>query len=448
MFGEKRTREITDQILSHSSADQTEVSIWATNTALTRFANSTIHQNVSETNTIVRIRVVIGTRIGIASTNNLAEESLIKTVETALSIARLVPENPDFKSLPGPQTIPQVEAFSNATADCPPEQRAKGAGEICLLARSASVIASGALTTSASELAVANSLGLFAYGARTYAEINTVIMSDTSAGYAAAMAMNVNDIDFESIGREAVEKCLRSQNPRSLEPGEYTVILEPYATQDLIRMMTYTGFGALSVQEGRSFMNGKFGQQIMDDRISIWDDGLSTAGIPLPFDFEGVPKQRVDLIRKGVAQGVVYDSYCAGKEEGKRSTGHAVPQTTRLGPIPLNIFFAPGDATLEEMIKSTQRGLYITRFHYTRPVEPSRVTITGMTRDGTFLVENGEIAYPVKNLRYTQSYIEALNTVEAIGREPRFLSGLAIFTGDSVPAIKMGAFRFTGVTEF
>jgi predicted Zn-dependent protease len=212
-------------------------------------------------------------------------------------------------------------------------------------------------------------------------------------------------------------------------------------------MMSYTGFSAVAMQEGRSFMVGKIGQQVVDPRVSIWDDGLSPAGLPVPFDFEGVPKRRVNLIEKGIARGVVYDSYRAGKEN-KPSTGHALPAPNAFGPMPLNPFFGPGDSTLDEMIAGTQRGLYVTRFHYNRPVDPKRVIITGMTRDGTFLIENGEIAYPVKNLRFTQSYLDALNTVEAIGRRPKLLSGMFGVGGASVPALKLGKFRFTGATEF
>jgi PmbA protein len=449
MLGEKRIKDLTDGILARSTADQTEVVVLAGDSYLTRFANSTIHQNVAETDTEVRIRVVLGKRVGVATTNDLDDEALIQTLESALAIARLQPENPDFKSLPGPQPIPEVVAFSEATANCSPEQRAKGAGAICLMAREAGVVASGALTTAALEAAVANSLGIHAYYATTYADINTVIMSDTSAGYASALALDVGDLDFEAIGREAVEKCLHSQNPRALEPGEYTVILEPYAVDDFLLMMAFTGFGAVAMQEGRSFMAGKLGEQIVDPRVSIWDDGLSADGIPWPFDFEGVPKQRVDLIENGVARGVVYDSYRAGKEEGKASTGHALPAPNSFGPFPANAFFGPGDATLEEMIASTERGVYVTRFHYTRPVEPTKVVITGMTRDGTFLIENGEIAYPVKNLRFTQSYLEALNEVAMIGKEPRLLAGGALdISRNSVPALKLDKFAFTGATEF
>jgi predicted Zn-dependent protease len=448
MLGQSRIGQITDAILSRSTADQTEIVVLAGDSALTRFANSTIHQNVAEADAEVRIRVAIGTRVGVATTNNLDDQALTQTLENALTIARLQPENPDFASLPPPQPIPEVTAFGQATAGCTPERRARGAGAICLMARDAGVLASGALTTAVLEVAVANSLGTFAYFATTSADINTVIMSDTSAGYAAALAVDIGDLDFEAIGREAVEKCLRSQQPRALDPGEYTVILEPYAVQDFVQMMTYTGFGALAFQEGRSFMTGKIGQQIVDPRISIWDDGPSCSGLPWPFDFEGVPKQRVDLIEKGVARGVVYDSYRAGKEEGRASTGHALPAPNTFGPFPLNTFFAPDDAKLSEMIQSTERGIYVTRFHYTRPVEPTEVVITGMTRDGTFLIEKGEIAYPVRNLRFTQGYLEALNHVEMIGKETRLLSGMGGFARNSVPALKLGKFTFTGATEF
>jgi PmbA protein len=448
MLGKQRIKEITDGILARSIADQTEVVILAGDSYLTRFANSTIHQNVAETDNEVRIRVVQGKRVGVATTNNLTDEALAQTLEHALSIARLQPENPDFQSLPGPQPIAEVTAFSQATANCTPEQRARGVGTICLMAREAGIVASGALTTAVIEVAVASSLGVLAYFASTYADINTVVMSDSSAGYASALALDVNDLDFEAIGREAAEKCLRSQSPRALDPGEYTVILEPYAVQDFVQMMTFTGFGAVAMQEGRSFMVGQIGQQLVDPRISIWDDGLSPDTIPWPFDFEGVPKQRVDLIEDGVARGVVYDSYRAGKEEGKESTGHALPAPNPFGPIPLNAFIATGDASLEKMIASTERGIYVTRFHYTRPAEPTKVVITGMTRDGTFLIENGEIAYPVKNLRFTQSYLEALNHVDMIGSEPRMLIGLGDIARTSVPALKLNKFTFTGATEF
>ena len=455
MLGEKRIKDIGEAILARSSAAQTEVVILAGENYLTRFANSTIHQNVAEANVEVRIRVVVGdlesqgARVGVATTNDLEEGALARTLENALDIARLQPENPDFRSLPEPdRPLPEVNAFSEATAACSPEQRARGVGEICLMAREAGVVASGALTTAVLEVGVINSLGIRAYQPATFADINTVAMSDTSAGYASSLVPDFRGLDFEALGREAVEKCLHSQNPKALEPGEYTVILEPYAVQDLVQMLAYTGFGALAYQEGRSFMAGKLGEQVVDDHVSIWDDGLSEDGIPWRFDFEGVPKQRVALIEGGVAKGVVYDSYRAGKEKDKHSTGHALPAPNNMGPFPLNLFFGPGESTLDEMVSSTEKGIYVTRFHYTRPVEPKQVIITGMTRDGTFLIEKGEIAYPLKNLRFTQGYLAALNGVEMVGRQARLLVGMANLARVSVPAVKLRRFRFTGATEF
>jgi PmbA protein len=448
MLGRERIEQVSAALLSRSTADQTEVAITVRDGYLTRFANSTIHQNVAESDTEVRIRVVEGTRVGQVVSNTLDNGALQLALEKAQNLAHLQPENPDFKSLPGPQPIPDSVSFSESTAGCTPEQRAIGAGTICQMALHAGFTASGALTTSVVEMAVANSLGVAAYAPTTFAEINTVVMSDTSAGYASALTLDFDELDFEAVGKEALAKCAHSQNPMALDPGDYPVILEPYAVQDIVQMMSYVGFGAVAFQEGRSFMTGKLGRQVVDPRVSIWDDGLSADTVPWSFDCEGVPKRRVGLIENGIARGIVYDSYSAGKEDGKTSTGHAVPPPNTLGPFPLNMHFAPGDATLDEMIRSTARGIYVTRFHYTRHVEPVRVVVTGMTRDGTFLIQDGEIAYPVRNLRFTQSYVEALNHVEMIGSETRLLLGMRDIARISVPALKLGAFSFTGATEF
>lgn len=445
MLGEKRMREIAERVLSLSTAEQTEVLIMSVDSGLTRFANSYIHQNVAERNVGLRVRAVVGKKIGVASSNDLGQEALERVVESALTIAKLQPENPDFISLPGPAPVAEIEAFDEATAAFSPQDRAKAVGVICQLATENGLIASGAFTTGVYELAVANSLGIFAYYPTTAADINTVIMSDDSSGYAAATAWKVEEINTEAVGIEAVEKALQSRHPRELPPGRYPVILEEYAVADMMETLAYLGFGALAVQEGRSFMVDNFGKQIMSDAISIWDDGLDPAGLPMPFDFEGVPKQRVDLIKRGVAEAVVYDSYTAGKE-GKASTGHGLPAPNTHGPLPGHLFMAPGGASKKEMLASMERGLWVTRFHYTVPVHPKLAIITGMTRDGTFLIEKGEIAYPIKNLRFTQSYVEALANVELVGRETKLQQSW--FGGIRAPALKLAEFEFTGATEF
>ncbi len=445
LLGEPELKKIADRILSMSAADQTEVLLFANHSALTRFANSYIHQNVEQTNVEVSVRAVIGKKIGVAATNVLSDESLKGVAERAAMLARHQKENQDFQSLPQPAPLPQVDAYVERTARCGPEERAAVVAQVCDAASRAGVTAAGAFRTSVGEAAVANSLGVFAYHLDTGADITTTMMSDSSSGHAERVAMDVGDIDGEGAAAEAIDKCLRSANPVSLEPGEYEVVLEEYAVTDILDFLAYLGFGAQAFQEKRSFMSDHLGEKVMGDNISIWDDGLAPDTIPAPFDFEGVPKQRVELISDGVAKGVVYDSYYAGKE-GKASTGHALPAGLTFGSFPSNMFLRAGTATKEEMLSSVERGLWVSRFWYTRPVHPLKVIVTGMTRDGTFLIEKGKITAPIKNLRFTQSYLEALNQVELIGGETSLHA--AMIGVSRVPAIKVRSWNFSGATEF
>lgn len=447
LLGPERARAIAEQVIEFSQADQTEVLIDSEDSALTRFANSVIHQNVAEANVTVQVRVALGQQVGVASTNRLDQDALRDVAATAMQIARLLPPNPEFPGLPAPQPIPVVSAFVPATAQADPARRADAVGTVCHLAVENGLVASGAFSTAALELAVANSRGLWAYHSHTLADLNTVIMSEDSSGWAQRSALDVGDIDAEAIGREAVDKALRSRRPTAIEPGEYQVILEEYAVANMIAYLAYMGFSAQAVQEGRSFMGGHFGEQLVGTNISIWDDGLDPTGVPTPFDYEGVPKRRVDFLAHGVARAVVHDSLTASREPGQTSTGHAMPAGMAWGPTPSNLFMAPGKATKEEMLRSTERGLWVTRFHYVNPVHPLMTILTGMTRDGTFLIENGEIAGPVKNLRFTQSVLEALNDVQVIGRETILLAG-GYFGASRAPALKIGRFRFSGTTEF
>ena len=451
MLGESKVRERIERILSLSKADQTEVVFIRESEQLTRFANSYIHQNIAKEDVELRVRVVVGKKIGIASTNDVRDAALQRVVESAMTVASFQHTNPDFISLPEPQPIEEIDGFAESTAACTPERRAQAAKSICIPSREQGLNASGAFATRSFEYAVGNSLGLFAYYPTTLADLRTVIMSDTGSGYAAASSLDVGDIDAESLGREAIDKAVRSRNPVDTSPGEYTVILEEYAVNALMAYLAYMGFGAMAVQEGRSFMAGKLGENVTGENISISDDGLDPTNLPMPFDFEGVPKQRVDLIKKGVAMGAVYDSYTAGREEGKKSTGHALPAPNTFGPFPWNIAMEPGTETKQEMLASTEKGLWVTRLHYVRPVHPLKTIITGMTRDGTFLIEDGELVAPVKNLRFTQSILEALSDVQMIGRETRmgreaFMENL--IGGTRAPALKIGRFTFTSATEF
>ncbi|HSR10623.1 MAG TPA: metallopeptidase TldD-related protein, partial [Thermodesulfobacteriota bacterium] len=230
----------------------------------------------------------------------------------------------------------------------------------------------------------------------------------------------------------------------------YEVVLEPEAVYEFLSFLATLGFNALSVQEGRSFLCNRFGEKLADERITIFDDGLDPAGMPVPFDFEGVPKKRVTFLDRGIARAVTYDSFTAGRE-GRESTGHALPPPGTEGPIPMNLFMAPGESQIEEMVRSVRRGVYVSRFHYTNVVEPMKAVITGMTRDGTFLIEDGEIRMPVKNLRFTESILKALSRVKAVGRERKICSagsnyGRRFATGTVAPALLIDGFNFSGVS--
>jgi PmbA protein len=450
MVTETRTRdslalaERAVELALMGGATQVEALVMRTDEALTRFANSQIHQNVAESNTVLNLRFVNGKRIGVASTNRLDDESLKGLAERAASIAHLQPERPDFGGLPEPGDVPHVEgAWSRETAEASPEIRAAQARAAIASADDAGVTAYGSYKTTTEEVAVANSLGIRVSEERTLGHLIVVTMgADREAGYAEEAAVDHTHIDAAALGREAAEKARAGRGAVAIDPGEYPVVLEAYAVVDLLDMLGYLGFSALAVQEDRSFFEP--GKKIGSDLVSIRDDATDPAGTPASFDYEGVAKQKVTLVEHGECREVVYDAETAA-HDGRRSTGHGLPAPNTYGPFPLNQLMAAGSASREELIGGLDHGLLVTRFHYTNPVHPKLAMVTGMTRDGVFLVEKGNIAGPVKNLRFTQSYLAALAGVEAVGSDRRLLRG---FLGSVVvPALRISAFTFTGATE-
>jgi predicted Zn-dependent protease len=432
-------------LATEAGATEAEALVTSDDAQLTRFANSEIHQNVAETNTHLNLRFVIGKRVGVSSTGRLDDEGLRRASERAAAIARNVEELPDWSGLPSPDgAIPvQPAAFSAATAAATPEMRAEAARTVIAAADAAGVVAYGSFATSTERIAVANSKGIGAEQERTTSQLITVSMGpDGGSGYAEAAAVDATTIDAAAIGREAAAKARATANARSIEPGDYPVVLEEYAVVDILDMLGYLGFSALAVQEERSFV--EIGRRIGPDSVSIVDDGADPSGLPMAFDYEGVAKQRVSLVDAGVCAGVVYDAQTAARA-GKRSTGHGLPAPNPYGPFPLNMVMAGGDTPRDDLIGGLDRGLLVTRFHYTNPVHPKLAIVTGMTRDGTFLVEGGKIVAPVRNLRFTQSYIDALGRTAAISRERRTLRGF--LGGVVVPALRIDAFTFTGATE-
>jgi predicted Zn-dependent protease len=423
---------------------EAEALVTSEDSALTRFANSEIHQNVAETNSTINLRVVIGKRVGVASSGRTDPEGLRRLAESAAAIARVVEELDDWGGLPGPTESGDVpDAYSRATAEASPEFRAEAVRAVIGAADDAGVTAYGSFATGTESIAVANSAGARASGTRTTSQFITVSMGPGGgSGYAESAAVDASTIDAAALGREASGKARATANAVSIEPGDYPVVLEEYAVVDLLDMLGYLGFSALAVQEERSFFEA--GKRIGSDLVTIVDDGDDPAGLPLWFDYEGVAKRRVDLVERGICREVVYDAQ-TGARDGVASTGHGLPAPNPWGPFPLNMFMEPGETSRDDLIASLDRGLLVTRFHYTNPVHPKLAIVTGMTRDGTFLVEGGKVVGPVKNLRYTQSYLAALTGTVAVASERKTLKGF--LGGVVVPAVRIDGWTFTGGTE-
>ncbi len=435
--------EILRKIVEDKDFDQIQVSVLHSENSLTRFANSIIHQNVNETHIELVIKGVIDKKIGNIETTSFKDVD--ETLKKLKKITKLQKPNPDFKSLPENKNHKTINAFYKETYESTPEERAENVKTLVETAHERDIESvSGAFNTAYTKFYIMNSLGVDKNFEATTASLSTNVTGKTGYGYADFASRNVKDFNFADLGNEAAEKCIMNENPRSIKPGEYEVVLEDYAVGTMMIYLCFMGFSATDYQEKRSFMCGNIGKKITGD-VTIWDDGLDETNFATPFDFEGVPKQDVPLINEGVAENVVHNSYTGGKEN-KESTGHAILGSNK--PFPTNLFFKPGDSNKEEMISETKKGLLVTRFHYVNPIHRIKTIITGMTRDGTFLIENGEIKYPVKNLRFTQSIFEALKTVESISKETKLEGFSWLGGGVRTPKLKLGKFLFTGTTEF
>jgi PmbA protein len=371
-------------------------------------------------------------------------------MQKAISLAKNQPPNESFVSLPEPKPIPEINTFFNNVRRLTPMRKVKTIQEILSLVKEKGFSASGAFSHGEVELIVVNSLGVEAYQKFSDLFLHLIVQNGKGSGYASFISRDLDQLQIEPLVKTAVAKA-QGGSPVQVEPGEYEVILEPEAVRELMVFLGYLGFHALAVQEGRSFFCNEFGKKMVHEKVTIYDDGLDPQGLQVPFDFEGVPKQKVIFFEGGVAKNVTYDSLTAGKE-GRESTGHGLIPSNTEGPIPINLFMQGGDSHLEEMIRSVRRGIYVTRFHYTNVVEPMKTVITGMTRDGTFWIEEGEIKNPVKNLRFTESVLKALSRVKAVSQGRKLCSSGSVYgrrfiNGTVAPAIQVDGFNFSGVSS-
>jgi len=450
MMGKESAWKMLKRLVRESPADQTEAILLTEDSSLARFIPTGIHQHVAERNRTLILRVVLEKRIAVVTTNILQPSSLKSLLQKAVALAKIQPANEAFVSLPGPRPIPATDTFFKNVRRLTPARKAKIIQEVLTRAQENGGHASGAFSHGEVELAVFNSLGVEAYQKFSDVFLHLIVQNGRSSGYASFVSRDFDQLQVEPLVQAAVAKASRG-NPLPVEPGEYEVILEPQAVQELLVFLAYLGFQALAVQEGRSFFCNQFGKKMVHEGVTIYDDGLDPRGLPVPFDFEGVPKQKVIFFEAGVAKNVTYDSFTAGRE-GKESTGHGLIPPNTEGPVPFNLFMEAGGARLDEMIRSVRRGIYVTRFHYTNVVDPLKAVITGMTRDGTFWIEEGEIKNPIHNLRFTESILKALSRLKAISRERKLCSSGSVYgrrfvTGTMVPAIQVDGFNFSGVSS-
>lgn len=435
--------EISGRALSFSRADEARVTIDGEVRGNTRFAVNQISTAGDDSDTTITVNSSFGKRSASATTNKLDDEGLRWVVETSERLAKLAPEDPEAMPELGPQQYQEAGGWSDATAGLDATGRVDAVRRVTEPARAAGLSATGYLESDSEARAVANNKGLFAYGRRTVVSMTTTVRTQdaTGSGWAGAAHSDWSRIDSGELGARAIDKARRSANPVAIEPGRYTVILEPTAVGNLIQLVAFA-LDARGADEGRSFFTkpgggNKTGMKVMDERVSLLSDPFDPEAAAYSFTGDGLPVKKTSWIENGVVKNLAYDRYWAEKQ-GKEPT-----------PIIGSLRMSGGDATVEDMIASTKRGILVTRFWYIRPVDPRTILYTGLTRDGTFLIENGKITRAVKNLRYNESPIFMLNNLEAMGEPVRVSAsedgspGFAIV----VPPIKTRDFTFTSLSD-
>ena len=457
MLTPEKVQDTFDRIKKFATADEVELLIGGGKSALTRFANNTIHQNVAEENYVLSVRTVFQGRTARATTNKFDDESIRRCVKASEDLARVQQPDPDLLPVAGPESFgegPQVGRAFFETSSIGPSERADAVGKIVDIAKQQKLTTAGIYSTSESVEAVANSRGLLAYHTQTSAEISVTMLAQDSSGWQKFNSPDARNLDPAAIAETAAKKARDSASPRELAPGKYTVILEPAAVLDLVGFM-FWDWGGQAILDERSFLNQRIGTQLFGENITITDDVYHPLQSGAPFDGEGVRRHRVPLVEKGVPKRLVYARATA--EKMKKSdhvaavgpiapTGHGLPVPNEIGEIPLNIVVAGGSKSVGEMVAGTERGVLVTRLWYIREVDPYEKILTGMTRDGTFYVEGGQIRHGIRNFRFNESLVHMLANVEEMGQAVR-ASGEESFDM-VVPPMKVRDFNFTEVTKF
>ena len=468
MLTKEQAGDIFDRIRRLSSADDTEVSFSGGKFALTRFANNTIHQNVAEENSVVSVRTVFGGRTARASTNKFDEDSLREVVKSSEKLAKVQHPDPDLlpmldggnhaeaMGVSAVSTQPAPSRYFQQTADITPELRAEGVKRIVGVAEKHKLKTAGVFSSAEAVEGIFNSRGVNQWHTQTLAEISCTMIGADSSGWQKANSPDMAKLDAQALGEIAAKKAVDSAHPREIPAGKYTAIFEPAAVLDITGFM-FWDYSGMAILDQRSFLSGRIGSKLFGDNITIWDDVRHPLQTGSPFDGEGVPRQKVGLVENGVVKRVVYARSTAErmKHSDQRdkvgpiaATGHGFSLPNEMGEMPQNLVFgSPRDPqSVEQMIASTERGILVTRLWYIREVEPFEKMLTGMTRDGTFLIENGRVQGGVRNFRFNESLLHMLSNVEAMSAPVRSCGEESVDM--VVPAMRVKAFNFTEVTKF
>lgn len=444
MIDRIKTKEYLDLIIKRKDFDEIEGGLYYSEKGTTRFANSIIHQNMVVEEPYLWLRGVEKRKVAGVSTKDFQKEGIEKALVKLKENLKGIKPDKEFRGLPEPPKGMRIKT-TREPEFISPEERGKAVERIVGVCKKYNLQAFGVIHNTRISLGVANSKGIFNYGMTGINFVSVTAMGDSAAGYAVDIRKKFSEIDFKELAEVACEKALLSKNPREIEPGRYTVLLEEPAVGEMLSFLAWLEFGAKRFREKSSLLSKKIGKVITGRNITIYDD-WAEGGMPgFAFDFEGYPKKQVVLIKNGIAKGVVFDSFYAQLLK-KKNTGHSLPQPSPWGPLPGNLVIAKGKDKKENLIKEIEKGILVTRFWYVRVVDPDKTLITGMTRDGTFMIEKGKITYPVKNMRFVVNIYETLSKVRKISSE-RKLYGEDIFFV-LAPALLIDEFNFASKTEY
>jgi predicted Zn-dependent protease len=435
--------EICDRVFARVGSNvEAEVTVTVGTDALTRFATSFIHQNVADAVQRIHLRVALEGRVAESTVNQTDDEGIDRLVRSALDAARLRPADPGWPGLAPAAPALSVEQWDDATAEAEPAARAERVGDF--VGAADGLETAGFCSTTAETVAFANTAGQRLAGRTTSALLDGIARTGSSDGSGRAASVRVADLDGASIGAEATRRARESADADDLEPGRYEVVLEPDCVVNMLTFLALHGFNGRAVEEGRSF--ARIGEAQFDEAITLADDVAHPMAVGVPFDAEGTPKRRAELVRAGLTSGLIHDRRTA-KALGAESTGNAVAGAGPWGALPANLVLEAGSASREELIGSVERGLLVTDFWYTRILDPRTQVVTGLTRNGVWLIEGGRIVRPVTNLRFTQSFLEALGPgqVRGVGSDLTLVGGAVFGVGAYVvPPLHLASWNFTG----